>query len=64
MKLRGPSVAIEEEDLISPTVEKAAKFIIDEFGTPWKRLKWKFKLFHRCFFSYLKTRLSWWADWI
>jgi len=64
MKLYGPSVAVEEEDLIAPTVEKAAKFIIDEFGTPWKRLKWKFKLFRRCFFSYLKTRLSWWVDWL
>lgn len=64
MKLKGPSVALEEDDLVMPTVEKAAKFIVQEFGTPWKRLKWKFKLFRRCFFSYLKTRLRWWIDWI
>jgi hypothetical protein len=64
MKLRGPSVAVEEEDLIAPTVEKAAKFIVQEFGTPWKRLKWKFKLFRRCFGSYTKTRILWWFDWV
>jgi hypothetical protein len=64
MKLQGPSVALEEEDLIAPTVEKAAKFIIGEFGTPWKRLKWKFKLFGRCFPGYLRTRIAWWFDWI
>lgn len=64
MKLKGPSVAIEEEDILAPTVEKAAKLIIDNWGTPWKRLKWKVKLFRRCFGSYLKMRIFWWIDWI
>lgn len=64
MKLKGPSVAIEEDDILVPTVEEAAKLIVREFGTPWKRLKWKFKLFCRCFFPYLKTRLLWCFDWI
>lgn len=64
MKLRGPSVVIEEEDIVASTVEKAAKLIIQEFGTPWKRLKWKFKLFRRCFPGYMKTRILWWWDWL
>lgn len=64
MKLSGPSVVIEEEDLIAPTVEKAAQLITQEFGTPWKRLKWKFKLFGRCFPGYIRTRIMWWMDWI
>ena len=64
MKVKGPSVALEEEDILVPTVEKAAKLIIENWGTPWKRLKWKVNLFRRCFFSYLKTRIMWWFDWI
>jgi hypothetical protein len=64
MKLKGPSIAIEEDDLCVSTVEEAANLIIKEFGTPWKRLKWKFKLFFRCILPYLKTRLFWLFDWI
>lgn len=64
MKLHGPSVAVEEDDLIFSTVEKAAKFIVEEFGSPWKRLKWKLKLFVRCSPGYIKTRILWWFDWL
>jgi len=64
LKLKGPSVAIEEEDQIFSTVESAAKFIVKELGTPWLRLRWKFKLFGRCFPGYIKTRILWWFDWL
>lgn len=60
----GPSVAIAEDDLIVNDVEEAAKFIIDSFGTPKKRLLWKIKLFARCFLPYLRTRFNWCIDWI
>jgi hypothetical protein len=64
MKVQGPSVAIEEDDLLVKSVEEAAKLIVKEFGTPLKRLIWKFRLFGRCFFPYIKTRIAWFVDWV
>ena len=64
LELKGPSVAIEEDDILVKDIEEAAKLIIEKFGTPKKRLLWKYTLFRRCFLPYLKTRLFWCFDWI
>ena len=63
LKIKGPSVAIEEDSLVD-SVEDAAKLIVKNWGTPWRRLKWKFRLFGRCFFPYIKTRIAWFVDWV
>lgn len=64
LKITGPSVAVSEEDALVDSVEEAAKLIVKRWGTPWRRLVWKVKLFCRCFFPYLKTRIFWCFDWI
>jgi hypothetical protein len=64
LKLSGPSVALEEEDVVTNTVEDAAQVILERWGTPWKRLKWKGHLFRKCFLHYMWIRLRWFWDWI
>lgn len=45
------SVATLEDDLIVRTIPEAAKLILSMWGTPWRRFKWRFKM-------YLRHRLS------
>ncbi len=44
----GPSIARFEGDAIVADVHEAAAVIKARWGTPWKRLKWRAKMYLRC----------------
>lgn len=44
----GPSIARFEDDVVADSVQQAAEIIRERWGTPWKRLKWRTKMYLRC----------------
>lgn len=52
-----------EDDLIVDNIGYAAQEIIYRWGTPWKRLKWKFGIVKKSFLKAIKTRILWLVDW-
>jgi hypothetical protein len=60
----GSSVARLEDDLIAESLADAIKLAVAGWGTPVKRLKWKWYIFKKSYLNLLKTRLVWFVDWI
>lgn len=49
----GPSVARIEDDFIAGSLEEAADMINTNWGTWWKRTKWRVVLLNRCLLGFL-----------
>ena len=60
----GSSIARLEDDLIVETLEDAVKLAVERWGTPKKRLKWKWYIFKKSYLNLLKTRFIWFVDWV
>ncbi len=54
------SVAYFEDDHITDSLEGAIKYVIQEHGTLYKRLKWRFKLYMRCLPKMIRV---WFTSW-
>jgi hypothetical protein len=57
------SVARLEDDLIVDTLEEAFRVSKLLWGTPLKRLQWKWMIFKKSYLGLLKVRLNWFLDW-
>jgi hypothetical protein len=44
----GASIARFEDDVVADNVDQAAEIIRARWGTPWKRLKWRMRMYGRC----------------
>lgn len=54
------SVAYFEDDYITDSLEDAIQYVVREHGTLPKRLKWRLKLYVRCFPKMVRT---WFTSW-
>lgn len=59
----GCSVARLEDDLVVDDLNQAFKLAVQMWGTPWKRLRWKWRIFKKSYWNLLKVRLIWFIDW-
>lgn len=56
------SIARLEDDVIADTIEAAIKLAVYRWGTPWKRLKWRIKLYARCLPGMIATFFREWRN--
>lgn len=60
----GASIARLDDDVIVENVDEAAAVIRAKWGTPRKRVIWRLRLLVRCLPGYLRTRASFFWDWL
>jgi hypothetical protein len=54
----GASIARLDDDVVVSSADEAAEVIRAKWGTPWKRLKWRFALYNRCRISAFISELK------
>lgn len=58
----GASIARLEDDLIASSVNEAFQLAVENWGTPFKRLNWRVKLYNRCLVGMVKTFIHEWIN--
>lgn len=56
------SVVHFEDDIITYSLPEACVLANHHWGTPWKRLKWRLKLYNRCLLQALRYKLQEWVN--